>query len=305
MDDRLAGLRAALDERDRLQSFASRLESLKSEGSLSAAEYSTGTADYDSRIAATTARIEALKTAIRKELEACEREADMCHLRLEGAEARHLAGELTLTQFEDERRKWNAHSRRIEEQSTALEVALAAESIAELGDEVGTFSSEPPVAPSIPAAAARPEARQAPSHIASPPTTRAWTRLRVAALGAAIILIISVRLAWIAPTELLGNDLRAEAGVSVTFLAGLGGILCGLIAIGASFIRTSRTRGTVQILAGCLALAALGAAVVLGELPLHDSYFRELVVLREGFFTYLVVAAGLAVLGFIQMRQWA
>ena len=160
-----------------------------------------------------------------------------------------------------------------------------------------------PAVPSAPTAVTRPNARRAPSVVSPPFAGNAWTPLRIAALATGVILVISVRLAWLAPTELLGSNLAVEAGVSVTFIAGLAGIVCGLIAVGASFIRTPHTRGIAQLIVGCLALASLVAAVLLGELPLLDSYFRELVVLREGLFAYLAAAAGLAVLGIMQMRR--
>ena len=134
MNDRLAGLRSSLEERDRLRGFSSRLESLKSDGSLSAAEYATGKADYDSRITAVTSRITTLKAAFRKELEASEREAEMCQLRLEGAETRHLAGELTVAQLEEEKARWSGQAQRIDEQRSALGAALAADSMEDLGD---------------------------------------------------------------------------------------------------------------------------------------------------------------------------
>jgi len=84
----------------------------------------------------------------------------------------------------------------------------------------------------------------------------------------------------------------------------MGGLLCGLAGTGVSFIRTPSTRGLLHAVAGLLAIAALIAAVFLGELPLHDTYFRQLVTLREGFFAYVVAATGLAVLGFLQRRSY-
>jgi hypothetical protein len=303
MDDGLAGLRAALDERDRLRGFTARLESLKAEGSLSPVEYATGSADYERRIATATSRIQALKAALSKELEATERESDMCRLKLESAEARHYAGETTLAQVEAEKRKWTTHENRIAQRREGLATALAAETIADLGNAESVLPSEQPDSPTPAEFTTEPAAKSVPARGVARVTRPGWTRLRIASLVAGFILVISVRLAWLAPTEALGAGIGAEAGASVTFIAGLGGILCGLGAIGVTFIRTSRTRGLLHAIAGCLALLALVAAVALGELPLHDSYFRELVVLREGFFAYIAAAIGLVVMGFLQTRR--
>ena len=304
MAEALVSLRATLEERDRLLGFAARLDDLKTEGTLSEADYSTGRADYDARIATTTTRIQGLKSAIRKELEASEHEANVCRLKLEGAEAHHLAGELSEAELHAEEQRWNAHRRRIEERCSQLELALTAESAADLGDTGIAAAPEQPPALTTSAKQAKPAKPHRAPAIPSPAASRGWTRLRIAALVAAAILLVSVRLAWLAPTEALGKDLGAEAGVSASFLAGMGGILCGFAAIGVSFIRTPRTRGILQTVAGIIAIGALVAAVFLGELPLHDTYFRQLVTLREGFFAYVVAAAGLAVLGFLQWRRY-
>jgi len=304
MPEALVSVRAALEERDRLLGFASRLDDLKAEGTLSAADYSAGRADYDGRIAAATTRIQGLKSALRKELEASEREGEMCRLKLEGAEAHHLAGELTDAEFRAEERRWNAHQRRVEERCSELEIALTAESAEDLGEMGIASASEQAAVPTTPGKKAKPAKLHAAAATTSPQEARAWTRLRIAALVAAILLLVSVRLTWLAPTDLLGKDLGGESGASVSFLAAVGGLLCGLAGIGVSFIRTPRTRGLLQLAAGIVAFGALVAAVFLGELPLHDSYFRELVILREGFFAYVVAALGLAALGFLQWRRY-
>ena len=307
MAEALVSLRAALEERNRLLTFASRLEDLNAEGSLSETDYSTGRADYDSRIIAATVRIQALKSALTKELEASEHEADMCRLRSEGVEAHHLAGELSDEAYRTEERRWNAHKRRTDERCLVLEIALAAESVEDLGEvgktaQVDEVSAQPAL--TRPANPTRPEKRAAPFTVEDSRAPMGWTRLRISAVAAAIILLVSIRLAWITPTELLGKDLASEAGASVSFLAAMGGLLCGFAGIGVSFIRTPHTRGILQVAAGALAMVALAAAVFLGELPLHDTYFRQLVTLREGFFAYVVAAAGLAVLGFLQWRSY-
>jgi predicted lipid-binding transport protein (Tim44 family) len=109
----------------------------------------------------------------------------------------------------------------------------------------------------------------------------------------------------LAPTPALGTTSPADPGVYVSFLAGLAGFLCGLAAIGFSFVRKARTKGILQLVCGLLALAALAGAILFEELPLLNSYFRALIVLREGFYLYIVAAAALAVTGIMQSRRWA
>jgi len=306
MSNGLTGLLNALQERDRLLAFSARLQGLKDEGSLSAGEYSTGKADYEGRIEASTRRIATLKGALAKELEAIRREAEMCQLRIESAAAHHEAGELTDSAFESETRRWTSQLDRIEEQAAAYEAAIVAESAADIEGPEAATAIEPNPDQIPPRTRTRGAAKPSPTNEAETRTpSRGWTKLRIAALVAAAMLLVSVRLPWIAPTDLLGKELGAAPGISVTFLAALGGVVFGLVAIGSAFIRVPRTRGIVQLLAGLLAIAALVGAVFLGELPLHDSYFRELIVLREGFFAYLVAGAGLALLGIMQSRRWA
>ena len=303
MPESLVSLRTALEERDRLLGFASRLEHLKAEGTLSAADYSAGRADYDGRIAAATTHIQGLKSALRKELQASEREGEMCRLKLEGAEASHLAGDFTDAEFLSEERRWNAHQRRVEERCSELEIALTAESAEDLGDMGIASASEQAPTPAAPGKKSKPAELQTAAVATSPAAATDWTRLRIAALVAAVLLLVSVRLTWLAPTDLLGKDLGGESGASVSFLAAMGGLLCGLAGIGVSFVRRPHTRGLLQIAAGIVAFGALVAVVFLGELPLHDRYFRELVILREGFFAYVMAALGLTVLGLLQWRR--
>ena len=305
MADRFTGLRSALEERDRLRAFAERLEGLRDEGTLSPEEYASGRADYDGRIEASTKRVDMLKAALGKELEASEREAEMCRLKLESAEAQHEAGDLSAAAFQVEQQRWDAELRRIGQQREAMETALAAEAVTDLGDLAPVESKQQKTTRRAPgkrqARAPAPHSDEASSSAPS----RRWPPLRIAALVAAALLFISVRLAWVAPTPALGTTSPADPGVYVSFLAGLAGFLCGLAAIGFSFVRKARTKGILQLVCGLLALAALAGAILLEELPLLNSYFRQLVVLREGFYLYIVAAAALAVTGIMQSRRWA
>jgi len=190
MNDGLTGLRAALEERDRLRSFAARLQTLKAEGSLSPAEYATGSADYERRIAAATSRIGAMKAAVAKDMVAAERERDLCRLKRESAEARHRAGETTLEQVEAEKRKWTTHEKRIEQRREGLAATLAAETSADLGDAEVVPASGQPNMPTSPEATAGPAATSFPAVSAARITLSGWTRLRIASLVAAFILVV-------------------------------------------------------------------------------------------------------------------
>ena len=100
----------------------------------------------------------------------------------------------------------------------------------------------------------------------------------------------------------MGSGAPPTPGVATSFFVGLLGLFGGLTGIGAAFLTSGRVRGILHICLGILAVAALGAGILLGELPLHNSYFRALIVLREGFFLYVGIAIALVVVGILETR---
>jgi len=313
-DEPSAEMLVALVERDRVREYLSRLDGLKADGSVTEEQYETAHADYAQRIDAASSRVEELRQQVEAQLDDVRRSLDSHRSQLGKLEARFRVQEIPLTRLQSDGVQHRRAIRSLQEQEQQLASLVDAES-AEGLTEPG-YEPEPEPAPvereTVRRTAVAPQPRvqpaaphEAPAYeepqVREGPVPR--TPLRIASLAAGAVLLISIFLPWLAPTKALGTTSGADPGVVVTFLAGLAGIVCGLIAIGCAFMPWRRVRGSLLLLAGVAALAALVAAIVFEEIPLFNSYFRELVVMREGFYVYIAAAATLAVLGLIQLRR--
>ncbi len=305
---------AALVERDRINEYLSRLESLKDAGSVTPEQYETAHADYAQRMDAASSRVEELRQQVEAQLDEVRRSLDSHRSALGKLEARFRVQEIPLTKLQSDGVQHRRAIRSLQEQEQQLASLVDAESAEGLAEP--EFEPEPEPAPvereTVRRATVAPRPRVQPTPVYEAPAYEEpqvregpipRTPLRIASLAAGAVLLISVFLPWLAPTEALGTTAGADPGVVVTFLAGLGGLLCGVAAAGAAFLPWRRVRGSLLLLAGVVALAALIAAIVFEEIPLFNSYFRELVVMREGFYAYIAAAAALAVLGIIQLRR--
>jgi len=296
---------SALAAKDEILGFMVNLEKLKSDGSITAEQYAMGQDEYDGRLKATVAQIDRMKGGFRKELEATQRELAAQRFETGKLEARYKVGELTAEHYQSADRKLRDDIGRLEREAEELDRLIQAESAA----DVGLAAEKVPAAvvPS-PSETEGPAAEIAPPHISAAelaPVSRSFLaqRFRLIALVAAVLLIVSIRLPWVAPSELLGADLGAEPGMSVSLIAGTVGFLCGLVAVGITFLRSPRTRGTVHALLGAAVLATLAAVVATSDFPLMDETFRSLIVVREGLVLYAVAALGLVVAGPLERKQ--
>jgi hypothetical protein len=296
---------SALEAKDEILGFMVNLEKLKSDGSITAEQYAMGQDEYDGRLKATVAQIDRMKGGFRKELEATQRELAAQRFETGKLEARYKVGELTAEHYQSADRKLRDDIGRLEREAEELDRLIQAESAA----DVGLAAEKVPAAvvPSPPETEG-PAAEIAPPHISAAepaPVSRSFLaqRFRLIALVAAALLILSIRLPWVAPSELLGADLGAEPGMSVSLIAGTVGFLCGLVAVGITFLRSPRTRGTMHALLGAAVLATLAALVATGDFPLMDETFRSLIVIREGLVLYAVAALGLVVAGPLERKQ--
>ncbi|MBE9505253.1 MAG: hypothetical protein IMY84_00425 [Chloroflexi bacterium] len=297
---------AALAAQDQIKGYTANLEKLKEDGSVTEEQYATARAEYDQRLAAGSSEVQTLRTDLGRQLEATKRDLETYRFELGRVEARYKVGEIPLARFRSEDKKLRVQIGQLEQSESELANLITADSAAGLIAPATKAKSATPsrVSRPTPAAVSRAPGRTTPSA----PSLRMsgagilGSKLRIAALVAAVVLLVSVRMPWLAASEMLGADLGSEAGVSVSFLAGLGGLILGIGSIVAAFFVSGRTRGILHIVAGVLALAALGAAVALGELPLLDTYFRQLVVLREGFYAYITAAVALIVMGGFQVK---
>ncbi|MCK9356668.1 MAG: hypothetical protein M0R22_05940 [Dehalococcoidia bacterium] len=315
-DEPSAEMLAALVERDRVREYLDRLNGLRDAGSVTPEQYETAQADYSQRLDDASGRVEELRQQVEAQLDEVRRSLDSHRSELGKLEARFKVQEIPLTKLQSDGVQHRRAIRSLQEQEKQLASLVDAESAEGLAApelEPAPIAESVPTEPKAPrrAAAIRgPEARPAP--VFEPPEYEEQqaregplprTPLRIASLAAGAVLLISVFLPWLAPTEALGTGAGADPGVVVTFLAGLGGLVCGVAAAGAAFLPWRRVRGSLHLLAGLVALAALVAAVLLEEIPLLNSYFRELVVMREGFYAYIAAAAAIAVLGIIELRR--
>ncbi len=315
-DDLSAEMLAALVERDRVRGYLSRLQGLQDEGSITAEQHDTAQADYSQRIEAATSRVEELRQQVQEQLDEVQRTLASHRSELGKLEARFKVQEIPLTKLQSDGVQHRRAIRTLQEQEKQLRALVDAESAEGLEGQAAAAAA--PVIEETPRQrSGAPERRAEPARVREAPEYRApdfeapevkegalpRSPLRIASLVAGALLLLSIFLAWVAPTKALGANLGADPGVIVTFLAGLAGLVCGVAAIGFAFIPRRRLRGALLPLAGLVALAALVAAVLLEEIPLLNSYFRELVVMREGFYLYIAAAAALAVLGIIQLRR--
>jgi len=272
---------SALAAKDEILGFMVNLEKLKSDGSITAEQYAMGQDEYDGRLKATVAQIDRMKGGFRKELEATQRELAAQRFETGKLEARYKVGELTAEHYQSADRKLRDDIGRLEREAEELDRLIQAESAA----DVGLAAEKVPAAvvPSPPETEG-PAAEIAPPHISAAepaPVSRSFLAQRL----------------------LLGADLGAEPGMSVSLIAGTVGFLCGLVAVGITFLRSPRTRGTVHALLGAAVLATLAAVVATSDFPLMDETFRSLIVVREGLVLYAVAALGLVLAGPLERRQ--
>jgi len=307
MANELEQLYQALVARDKVRGYLSNLERLRTEGSVTEEQYAIAKSEYDGQESAATSTIESLKSTLRPRMDSIEKELADASFQLGSFETRLRVGEITQA-------KYDAEQRQLGKQIKALEADR--EKLASLVDAERAPAQHVP-----PARAAKPAKAQSPVEAApkrrerqslEPRESRsrfsardiAQSKPRLIALLCSILLLVSVRLAWIGPSEMMGSENPATPGVAASFFVGLVGLFGGLTAICAAFLTSGKARGITHICLGVMAFAALGAGIALGELPLHNSYFRDLIVLREGFFLYVAMGIALIVLGILEKREY-
>jgi len=296
----------ALVSRDKVRGYLSNLEGLRTDGSITEEQYELAKKEYSGQESDVSSEIESLKSQLQPRLDGIEQELADARFQLGSFETRLKVGEITQAKYDAERRKLG---RQIETLETERE-ELA--SLVEADTAPSRHAPAPePVRPPKTAVEPKPprsrrERTPSAPRAAGPRFSArdiAQSKPRLAALICSVILLVSVRMAWVGPSEMMGTGTPPTPGVVTSFLAGLAGFLGGLAGIAAAFLRSGRARGILHICVGVLAFLALGAGILLGELPLHNAYFRELIVLREGFFLYVAIALALFVVGILEMRE--
>jgi len=302
----------ALAAKDEILGFMINLEKLKADGSITSEQYAMGQEEYEGRLKATVVEIDRMKGDFRKELEATQREIEAQRFEIGKLEARYKVGELTPEKYQSADRKLRDNAGRLEREAEELDRLIQAKSAADVGvalekPDIAAGVPSPPGVPSLTAETGLAQASAAePAPVSrGAPSARDFLaqRPRLIALIAAALLLLRLRLPWIAASALLGADLGAEPGISVSFIAGFVGLLCGLVAVGITFLRSPQARGMLHTLMGAAVLATLAAVGATGDFPLLDETFRSLIVVREGLILYAAAAVALVVAGLLERKQ--
>jgi len=308
MTDESQRLIASLTASDQLKGYLSNLEQLKDEGAVAEEQYVAAKADYETRLASTSHEVEMLRGALSARVEIVRHDIATLRPELGKGDVRYKAGEISLAKSRNMDKEVRTQLEKLEQDEKQLASLLTADSAAGLVAPKTTRTQ-----PSVTRMKPKTESTHVPAESSAPTVSTSSSRFsaselirskpRIAALVISVVLLISVRMPWFAPSEMLSTESTTEAGVTVSFLVGLGGLICGLAGIGIAFIRSGGMRGTLHIVLGVFAMLALGAAIALGEIPLHNSYYRQLIVMREGLYVYILAALVLIVLGMLQRRE--
>ena len=297
----------ALATRDKVRGYLSNLERLRTDGSVTEEQYAAAKNEYVGQESAASSKIDALKAQLKPRLDGIEQELADARFQLGSFETRLRVGEITQAKYDAEQRKLGTQVKSLETDRD------------ELASLVNAETAPPRHVP--PPTAAKPAKSRAPGKAVArkperPPRESdesrsrfsvkdiAESKPRLMALVCSILLLVSVRLAWVSPSAMMGGNTPPTPGVATSFFVGIAGLFGGLLAIGASFLSSGKARGIIHICLALLAFAALGAGIGLGELPLHNSYFRDLIVLREGFYLYVAMGMTLLVLGILERREY-
>jgi hypothetical protein len=296
----------ALATRDKVRGYLSNLERLRTEGSVTEEQYATAKNEYIGQESAASSAIDSLKAQLKPRLDGIERELADARFQLGSFETRLRVGEITQAKHDAEHRKLGTQIEALEASREELANLLAAE-MAPARQVHSAVATKPSKLPATEETA--PKKRALPPREPDESRPRfsakgiAESKPRLVALVCSVLLLVSVRLAWLGPSDMMASGTPPTPGVATSFFVGIAGLFGGLVAIGVAFVSSGRARGIVHICLGIFAIAALGAGIGLGELPLHNSYFRALIVLREGFFVYVAMGIALVVLGIIEKRE--
>jgi hypothetical protein len=308
---------ATLVKRDQVAGFLSNLEKLGADGSVSEGHYALIRREYEQRVEAASSEIERLKGELKRQLEIARRDIQVYEWELGKVELRYKAGELTLEKYRNSERKLRGARDKLEEQCEEYARLIAAGSSADCGEvavEAVTVAGVSARLSRISASLSEirlprvklPRAKrpQLPSlsERAAAQGGMLKPRSRLVGLIAGGLLIISLLLPWLAPTEALGSGLSSIPGRYISPVILVGGIACGVIVMVASLFLGSGVRGAVHIAMGLTAPGILLALIVTGLLPLTD-YVLTLVVVREGLYLYVAASLMLIVTGLVERRQ--
>ena len=305
--------------KDEVEGFLANLEKLKADGTITEEQHATLKEEYDTRLNAATSEIARIKSAFKKQLETTQRDTETYKWELGKIEVKFKVGELPLDKYQSSDRKLRAKIEELEAAAGELERLIKANCSADIAAPAKKPGVDIRELPTISKVATRAKAAAPPKEI-KPPKAKApelpsliraapsaegllTPRSKLLAMAGGVLLVISIFLPWVAGSETLGPGFGTDSGISISIILGAAGIVCGLAVVGTAFLLGQRARGTVQIMMGVAALAALAAIVLLGILPLLSEYARTLMVIREGLYLYVIAAVILIVAGPLERKQ--
>ncbi|MFC2038734.1 zinc ribbon domain-containing protein [Chloroflexota bacterium] len=127
-----------------------------------------------------------------------------------------------------------------------------------------------------------------------------------------LLLLISVFLPWIGPSESWKDLLPSASGMTISNIIGLVGIFGGLTLIGVAFLPMVRLRKFIQTLVGLVALVAAGYTILSGAIPVFnfngiipevDEFALSMITFKAGIFLYGAAIVSLLVIGSLKRKS--
>jgi len=270
-------LQGAFLRKEENQNFLSNLERLKAERSVTDEQYAVTKGRYQQDLTVAVSEIANIKSQLKLHLQTTEQNLSKVRAQLEELDIRHKVGELTLEEYQSSQQELMKMIGQTENTIARLQRLIAAKSSAEIGmPPRGVELGLPGRGITMPEVT----------------TEGIFSRLGIASLVIALVMLISVFLPWV-----------SAWGLSVSAMgAGWIGIILLLIALaygGLTFIGTKKIKGIVHLLIG-------GCTVVLIVVYLFQAvgkYGGEIVsFIGAGCWLYTLAAIAGIVIGLWELR---
>jgi hypothetical protein len=298
--------------KDEVENYINNLNKLKEDGSVSEEQFAEMKEEYDQRLSAVKTEITGIKNELKKQLEAKQREKETYEWEIGRLEVKYKVGELPMDKYLNNEKKLRAEAQLLEAECEELNKLIKADSAADIGIMAQKSQAAISKLPSRTKTSGstsqiKPDREKRRELSTSQNINISGGRfnlppVNLLSLVTGLLLLISVFLPWIAASEILGSELGSDSGRQVSGIIGLVGILGGLVIIGTSFLPNIRLRSILHTIIGIVALVALGYLIFSGTLPILSEYARTLMVIREGFYLYLIFAAALIVISILERR---
>ena len=310
MDREAKNLHQALLQKEKTEGFQTNLLKLRDAGSVGQDQYDLLVQQYQGSLTQLASETATLRVAILQEVEGLRGEVEAQRQELSRLDVRFKVGELPLKTLQRASKKLSKRVQRLEARIAVSKRLLEAKSAAEVAQCLATRSGR-----SGGATLAERAAAGVPQASAFSTFTGSWDdmttpRASIVAATGGFVLLVSVFLRWIAVPELASFPMWDVSGWLLTV-----GILGGILAVGSGLLAEPRARGFLHTGVGIVALLSLPAVMLLRYLAtdtsgplgeLHEAVGRaawNAIVLREGFYFYLVSVVLLVLGGIREMGE--